>query len=98
MQMSALGRARPPRPRERPPVPVPAPVGRGEVVRLPLHAVRRVVLRLRGRVLAPEVDGRRRRVPLRPVGMARLRAGGSAQPLAGEWSEFVAASCVAAAG
>jgi hypothetical protein len=27
--------------------------------------VRRVELRLRGRVLAPEVDGRRRRVPLR---------------------------------
>jgi hypothetical protein len=58
-------RAQPPRPREQPPVPVPAPVGRGEVGRLSLHAVRRVVLRLRGRVLAPEVDGRRRRVPLR---------------------------------
>jgi len=59
-----LGRAGPPRAREEPPG---ARVGRGEVGGLALRAVRRVELRLRGRVLAPEVDGRRRRrrVPVR---------------------------------
>jgi hypothetical protein len=57
-----LGRAGPPRAREEPPG---ARVGRGEVGGLALRAVRRVELRLRGRVLAPEVNGRRQRLPVR---------------------------------
>jgi hypothetical protein len=110
-------RARPPRPREQPPLPFPDPVGRDKVGGLTLHAVRRVVLRLRGRVLAPEVDRRRRRVPFRlllrrrhgeaEAGDQDLGWGGGAvctripcgvdgEPVAGEWAEFVAASCVAA--
>jgi len=56
-RLGARGRAGPPRPREEPPG---ALVGRGEVGRLALRAVRRVVLRLRGRVVAPEVERRRR--------------------------------------
>lgn len=68
-RLGARRRAGSPRPREEPPG---ALVWRGEVGRLALRAVRGVVVRLRGRVVPPEVDGqrrrRRRRVPVRRHG------------------------------